>query len=155
MLYRDQYSIKDYTKRYRKKLRRINKRRQRRNTNKYIEYELDIEQHDKDLWLAHFINDADYIEYKMFDEDAWLEYTGRTWTLDDELEYCDKVFNNIDEELDKQLVEDVLIGIRLDDSPDPINKACIALKACRSMQELFIKYGVKGRHKLLFDLEEK
>lgn len=65
------------------------------------------------------------------------------------------MFNNIDEELDEQLVDDVLTGIRIDNINDPIDKACIAFKACRSMQDLFIKHGVEGRHKLLFDIEKE
>lgn len=146
------YPLNDCSARYKRKLRRVNKKRIKVEVNKEIDKILeDFEDSFYDDIQEQSLIDLD--KYDIEEDEEWNKFIGNTWTLDDELEYCDKVFNNIDEELDEQLVEDVLIGIRLDDSADPINKACISLKACRSMQDLFIKHGVKGRHKLLFESE--
>lgn len=84
------YEIKDCCKRYKKVLRRINKRRIRIEINNYINQCLE-EETNNDLAMSEWITDANYQDYHMFEHDEWLKYLGRTWTLEDELEYCDKV----------------------------------------------------------------
>ncbi len=60
--------------------------------------------------------------------------------------------NQISDE-DKERVNRINDYIRKG-APNNINvvdKACLALQACRDMQDLFISHGVEGRYNLLFD----
>jgi hypothetical protein len=103
------YRIKGCNKNYKKKLKSINKTRERLNVVNYIQEvfsELEDAYYDyltcgdpsRDMYGQLIDKTSD--EY-LYDVDPnWLEYLGRTWTLEDELEYCDKVF--IEFELEQQ-----------------------------------------------------
>lgn len=116
------YPIKGYKGKYKRKLNRINKRRNKQIIKEYIneiindlaDYEFSNLYFDcflydiygqcitskQDLVISEWATDANYQDYYMFDRDNWLEYLGKTWTLEDELEYCDRVFENFDEDID-------------------------------------------------------
>jgi hypothetical protein len=123
-----QYSLKELSGKYKRKLKRINKRVLKAQLNREIIKELDKDPVD-DLVMSEWITDANYQDYHMFEHDDWLRYLGRTWTLEDELEYCDQVYEdcNFEEEEDK------------------IIKAMEALQDVRDYQQAFIELGSEGR----------
>jgi hypothetical protein len=99
------YRIKNCSKAYKKKLKRINKTRERLNTVNYIQevfndladYYFDnltygdplrdmfgqqiTSRHD--LQHSEWITDAYYQDYYMFEYPNWLEYLDQTWTLEE------------------------------------------------------------------------
>lgn len=105
MLDRKLYKIKNYPSSYKKKLKRINRTRERLNVVNYIANVFnDLEDAYYD-YLAYGdplrdmygqVIDKTSDEY-LYDVDPnWLEYLGQTWTLQDELDYCNKCFANRD-----------------------------------------------------------
>ena len=96
------------------------------------------------------------------DEDPdWLEYLGRTGTLEDELEYCDKVFGDWQPEDDYNSTNDEIEyavnnwnkGL-YNTELDPVQRAMNALQGVIDYSNAWLKYGSIGRNKLYFDLDD-
>ena len=126
------YRTKGCVGNYKKKLNKINKTRVRLNTKMFVDDELDGIS-SADLWLSEFLTDATGYEYHMFEHDNWLDYLNRTWALDDELDYCDKI-------ADKQ---ELYIIQRLTN----------IYQAVRTWQEIWCKSDVVKRVKVYFDID--
>ncbi len=184
------YRLKSYPRRYKKRLRRINKTRERANTNKYINevfYDLADSYFDHltygdplrdmygqlitakhDLQHSEWATDANYQDYYIFDKDNWeeyledpdwLEYLGRNWTLEDELDYCDKMYQNWQPEEDYDFTEEEITYAvnswnKASDKTesDSIQRAIDAGQALKDYQEAWKKYGLIGVVKLYFNL---
>ena len=96
----------------------------------------------------------------MFEHDNWLKYLGRDWSLEDELDYCDKVFEKLqpkhdynftDEEID-YAVNSWNKGCNNKEEKYPIQRAMNALQACMDLQSAWKKYDSIGRVKLYFGI---
>jgi len=141
------HRTKQFIGKYKHLVRRINKRRERQNTIKHINNVLN----DFEDSFYDDIHEQGLIGLDECEDEDWLEYLGKTWTLDDELEYCDRVYKDVDDEM---LVDDVINAFKLSnnvDIDDPVERAIVAGKGCRAMQELWQRHGVDGRYKLLFE----
>lgn len=181
MLDRKLYKIKSYPKAYKKKLKRINKTRERLNVANYITNvfnDLEDAYYDylaygdpsRDMYGQLIDKTSD--EY-LYDVDPnWLEYLGQTWTLENELAYCDKVFATYDPEeeynnmpeykLINEICESNFTDGEIDyytssfkkaidaGETDPVQRAMNALQAIRDMQDAWKKYGTEGRITLYF-----
>lgn len=156
MLDRKLYRIKNYPRAYKKKLKRINKTRERLNVVNHIQ---------------EVFNDlADFeFDYMIFEDPNWLEYLGQTWTLEDELDYCDRVnanmlkeyklLNELEINCSKNFTEDEVnyyinsFKKAFDkEETDPIKRAMNALQAVRDYQEAWQKYGNESRLALYFGI---
>ena len=166
MLDRKLYRIKNYPRAYKKKLKSINKARERLNVANHITNvfnDLEDSYYDylafgdpsRDMYGQPIDKTSD--EY-LFDADpGWLEYLGRNWTLEDELAYCDKCYADYEPEEEYNFTDEEIKYYRdswnkgIDDSEtDPIQKAINAYQAVKDYQDAWQKYGVEGRNILYF-----
>lgn len=178
MLDRKLYKIKNYPSGYKKKLKRINRTRERLNIVNYITNvfnDLEDAYYDylafgdpsRDMYGQLIDKTSD--EYLYDVDHNWLEYLGQTWTLEDELDYCDKVNANMAKEY--KLLNELQVNCNKDftedevkyytDSfkkafdtmeTDPIKKAMNALQAVRDYQQAWRKYGPSSRAELYTDV---
>jgi hypothetical protein len=112
-----QYSLKELSGKYKRKLKRINKRVLKAQLNREIIKELDKDPVD-DLVLSEWITDANYQDYNTFEHDDWLRYLGRTWILEDELDYCDRMYEKWQPENDYNFTDE-----EINDAVNSWNKA--------------------------------
>jgi hypothetical protein len=175
MLDKKLYKIKNYPSGYKKKLKRINRTRERLNIVNYIANvfnDLEDAYYDylaygdpsRDMYGQLIDKTSD--EY-LYDVDPnWLEYLGQTWTLEDELDYCDKYFANRDLEykmFDELQAECATTNFTQEEvkyytdsfkkafdteETDLIKRAMNALQAVKDYQDAWRKYGTEGRAEL-------
>ena len=169
MLDRKLYKIKNYPSGYKKKLKRINRTRERLNIVNYIANvfnDLEDAYYDylafgdpsRDMYGQPIDKTSD--EY-LYDVDPdWLEYLGRNWTLEDELAYCDKVFavydseeeeyNFTEEEINYHRNSYKLFCEKNEVETDPVKRAMNAYQPIKDYQDAWKKYGTKGCIALYF-----
>jgi hypothetical protein len=168
MLDRKLYKIKSYSKSYKKKLKRINKTRERLKVANYITNvfnDLEDAYYDylaygdpsRDMYGQPINKTSD--EY-LYDVDPnWLEYLGRTWTLEDELDYCDKVFADYNPEEEYNFTEEEINYHRNSYKlsceknkveTDPVQRVMNAYQPVKDYEQAWQKYGTKGRTALYF-----
>jgi hypothetical protein len=177
MLDRKLYKIKSYPRGYKKKLKRINKTRERLNVANYIANvfnDLEDAYYDylaygdpsRDMYGQLIDKTSD--EY-LFDVDPdWLEYLGQTWALEDELAYCDKLYANRDieykmfDELQAECATTIFTQEEIKyytdsfkkafdtEQTDPIQRAMNAYQAVKDYEQAWRKYGSEGTVALYF-----
>lgn len=165
------YRLKCYSRGYKKRLRRINKTRERLNTNRYVnEVFNDLE--DSFYYYLSYCDplidmydepiDKTSEEYLFDQEDSgWLEYLGRDWSLQDELNYSDKVYKEYESEQDYNFTdEEIEYAVNSwnksfdKEELDLIERAINAYKSVKCWQDAWRKYGVIGAVKLHFGIDK-